>query len=410
MGIRIVWLLGWMMLVSSTSGLSQPSQRLGFIMPERARSHRIPVDIQHNVILIPVRINGSFEMNFILDTGVKTTILTEAILAPFLHLDTTMKVKVRGLGEGEPIDALLADNVNIDLPGMKGYGMRLLVLPENLISYSGMFGRPVYGIIGYDLFSQFVVEINYLHKYIQLYDAFTYKVKRKHKEIPLMMRHGKPYVEATMTDYRGVKFEGKWLLDTGSSNAIALFEEDLPLPPESIPAFLGKGLSGNVYGRMAKAPSFQIGEFVFEEVIAGYPDSSSLNLQVSDSVWYGNIGAEILSRFHVTFDYFRNRVYLRKVPGFKEPFEYNVSGIEIVSRGDAFDQFVISYVRPSSPAADAGVLEGDEILSLNGFAVNGMDIDTVYGTLIKRNGKMMVMRIRRGDLVIRKKFELVPEI
>ena len=388
----------------------QTFRRPGFHLPQHTRSLKIPVDIQHNVILIPVQINGSFEMNFILDTGVKSTILTEPFLSQFLHLDSLVTVKVRGLGEGNAIDASLAKNVTLGIPGLQAVGMQILVLPDGVISYSGMFGRPVYGIIGYDIFSEFVVEINYARKYITLYDPFSYKVKPKFEELPIVLRGGKPYINASLTDFRGKKITSQWLIDTGSSNAIALYDRSLPVPEPSIPAFLGKGLSGSVYGRMARANEFQLGSFVFQEVIAGYPDPSSLNMIEADSLWYGNIGSEVLSRFQVIFDYYRNRIYLRRIAGFNQPFEYNVSGLEITTEGDNFNKFIIAYVRPKSPASLADVRVGDEILSLNGFDVGSMDITTVYGTLLKRNGKIMVIRVRRGDSVFKKKFVLVPEI
>lgn len=388
----------------------QMSTRPGFSLPENTSSIRIPVEIQHNVIIIPVRINGSFEMDFILDTGVRSTILTEPFLTQFLQLDSVSQVRVRGLGEGEDIYAVLAKDLSIDLPGVKGRHMNLLVLPEDIISYSGMFGRPVYGIIGHDVFSQFVVEINYARKYIQLYDPTKFKPRKKTEAVPIKIRNGKPYIEASITDFRGETIDGQWLLDTGSSNALSLYDSSLPIPDPSIPAFLGKGLSGNVYGRLARAPEFHMGSFNFTDVITGYPDSNSLNIQITDTLWYGNIGSEVLSRFRVTFDYFRGYVYLKKSSGFQHAFEYNVSGIEIVSEGDFFNVFKIAYVRPGSPAAEADVRPGDEIMMLNGLDVSMMDISTVYATILKKNGRQMVMKVRRGEETIKKKFALIPEI
>lgn len=389
---------------------AQPSFSHGFRLPANTRFVKIPIDIQHNVIIVPVRINGSFEMDFILDTGVRSTILTEPFLSQFLRLDSISRVKVRGLGEGEDLEALLARNVAISFAGIKGRQLNLLVLPEDVISYSGMFGRPVYGIIGHDIFSQFVVEINYNRKFIILHDPLTYKPKRKSERIPIQIRSGKPYIQATMTDFRGLDIDGQWLLDTGSSNSLSLYDSSLPIPSPSVPAFLGKGLSGNVYGRMGRANQFALGPYEFTDVITGYPDSSSLNLQITDSLWYGNIGSEILSRFQVTFDYLRGYVYLRKAAGYHTPFEYNVSGIEVISEGDLFNQFIISYVRPGSPADDADLRPGDKLLSINGLAVNSMDISTVYASILKKNGRRMVMRVQRQDEIIKKKFDLIPEI
>ena len=383
----------------------------GFVLPKGVRSVKIPVEIQHNVVLLPIRINGSFEMNFILDTGAKRTILTEPFLQEFLALDSLRNIKVRGLGGGAEIDAKVATDVQIGLPnGVKGVGLQMLILPKGLISYSGMFGKPVYGILGYQIFGQFAVEINYREKYIRLYDPFKFKPRKNFTELPIEIIRSKPYVRATLTDYRGKKFERRWLLDTGASNAITLFNGELPVPSSSIDAFLGRGLNGDVYGKLARANGLQLGEFQFNSVITGYPDSASLIMLPENIPWYGNLGSEILSRFTVVFNYKDRKMYLKKNKDYKAPFDYNVSGLEIVSHGDNFDNFVINYVRPNSPAAKAGIKINDKLIAMNGFPLIKYDINSVYATLTRRAGRYIHLKIKRGDEIKKVRFQLKKEI
>ncbi|MEM7375682.1 MAG: aspartyl protease family protein, partial [Bacteroidota bacterium] len=382
----------------------------GFHLIGNAKSVKIPVEIQHNVVLIPVRINGSAELNFILDTGVKTTILTEPIMTQVLSLDSISKIKVRGLGTGDAIDAGLARDVNMSLPGVKGKGINLIVLPEGVISYSGMFGKPVFGILGYELFGQFTIEVNYQQKYIRISDPFRFRPGRKWDSIPIDIRASKPYVRATLTDYRGEKIKADWLLDTGASLAISLFDEKLPIPDPSVQAFLGQGLSGGVYGRLGRSMSLNFGGYMFEDIVTGYPDSASLNLLPAKSQWYGNIGAEVISRFRVIFDYPNERLLIRKTFDFRKPFDYNVSGLEVLSIGEDFDRFVISYVRPQSPAYHAGIKVGDQILGINGMMVDGAKIDDLYGSILRKTGKALSLKIRRNGKVMRIRFRLESEI
>ena len=382
----------------------------GFAFRYPVKSVRIPVEIQNNIVLVPLRINNSFEMNFILDTGVRTTILTETVVASFLGLDTLTTVKVRGLGEGGAIDAGLATNVSITMPGIVGTGQRLIVLPEGVISYSGLFGKPVYGIIGYEVFRQFVVEINYTQKFIRLHDPFKFKQKKKSVSLPISIQKSKPYVEATLIDYHGEKIKSDWLIDTGASQAISLFTEDLSAPEKSIDAFLGMGLSGGVYGKLGRVQAFSLGEFTFEDVITGFPDTASLNILAESNVWYGNLGAEIISRFHVVFDYPRASIYLRKNSNFRKDFRYNISGIELLTSGEDFDKYVVSYVRPDSPAEEADVQINDEILSINGIDVEKLNIDELYGTLGYKNRKVITLRLKRDGEAFRVRFRLISEI
>ncbi|MEM8897030.1 MAG: aspartyl protease family protein [Bacteroidota bacterium] len=390
--------------------MSMPySAHAGFILEGDARMVRIPVEIQNNIILIPVSINGSFEMNFILDTGVKTTILTEPMVTSFLSLDSTTKVSIRGLGEGDAIEAVLARDVNLRLPGVFGKGMPLVVLPPDLISYSGMFGKPVYGIIGHAIFNQFVVRINYKQKYIELHNPFKYKQKRKSTVIPITLKKGKPYLNATFEDQYGQRMTTDWLIDTGASQALSLFDEDLKAPNPSLNTFLGKGLSGDVYGKLGRIESYVIESFQFDDVIAGYPEPSSLG-SLKNGAWYGNMGAEIISRFDITFDYFRNKIYLRKGQNFKKAFTYNMSGLEIVAKGAYYNEFYIDYVRPGSSADLAGLKEGDQIVSINSSPTDEMGLQEIYSTLSGKPGSRVALRITRGDASIKKKFKLISEL
>lgn len=395
--------------------LSGNAKTNGFTFADsRAKSVRIPIEIQHNVVLLPLRINGSFEMTFILDTGVKTTILTETVLLNFLSLDTLQPVRLRGLGEGDFIEGLLARNVSMRMPGVVGAGINMVVLPEDLISYSSLFGRSVHGIIGYEIFGQFVVEINYQHKYLVLHDPFQYKPprnKRRYETLPITIKRFKPFVQAKLEDGSGNVIDREWLIDTGASHSISLYDPNLPLPQPSIDAFLGMGLSGNVYGKIGRAPRFSLGQFQFDDIIAGYPRAEALYIPEEDLLqWYGNIGSEVISRFNVVFDYAHNRLILRKNASYKEPFYYNVSGLEIMTEGAGFDDFVISYVRPNSPAERAGIKIDDEIIALNGISVTGLGISDIYQSLRKRAGKRVSLRIKRGDQLMKVRFAIDAQI
>lgn len=406
-GIEIkVFLTGLILSCLATSQIL--AKTTGFYLKGDVKKVRISVEVQNNVVLLPVRINNSFEMHFILDTGVKGTILTEPNIVPWLNLKTMDAITVKGLGKGQEIQAALARNIRISLPGVEGKGISMVVMPEDVISYSGMFGKPVYGIIGYDLFGQFAVEINYQQEYIVLHNPFRFKGKKGKKwdTIPIDIRKSKPYINASLEDQRGEKIEDTWLIDTGASMALSLFKDELPVPEKSISAFLGKGLTGEVHGHLGRNPSFAMGQFEFEEIITGYPDKESLAMFPEDIGWYGNIGSDVISRFHVVFDYLHKKLYLKKNSDYRKPFAYNNSGLEVISIGSDFDSFMITYVRPDSPAEKAGIQKNDLLVALNGNPVEGMSIEDLYGSLIRRQGKTVKVKVRREGEVIKTKFFL----
>ena len=157
----------------------------------------IPIEVHNNLILIDVSINGSFPFKFILDTGVRTTLLTEPVLLGFISMEKTTSIRVLGLGGGEVIYAQRASGLTMKVGDVIGHDLEMIILPDGAASYSGMFGRPIAGIIGYDFFKDFVVEINYGQKYLRLHQPESYKPRKRDKEFPITLMNKKPYILAS---------------------------------------------------------------------------------------------------------------------------------------------------------------------------------------------------------------------
>lgn len=381
-------------------------QGFRFLAPH-TRSVRLDVEIQNNLILLPVQINGSFPLNFILDTGVRTSLLIEPLLTEMLYLPQVRPVQVRGLGSGDKIDAAMASGLRMSLPGgIEGYNLNLIILPEGAASYSGLFGKPVAGIIGYDLFRNFVVELNYFQRYIRLSAPEHFKPKGKGDIFPIELKQSKPYLRAGLVDQHGQQLEAEWLIDTGASQAISIFHDNVQPPDNALDAYIGKGLSGDLFGKIGRVSRFSIGPYAFEDVIAGYPDSTSLRWVADTRRLYTNLGADLLSRFTITFDYPHNRIFLRKNPHYRRPFEYNTSGLEVLSSGDAFNQYHVSYVRPGSPAWQAGVRAGDQLLAVSNRAASDLDMNEIQNALNRSPGQRLILRLRRDDAVFKAVFRL----
>jgi hypothetical protein len=72
----------------------------------------------------------------------------------------------------------------------------------------------------------------------------------------------------------------------------------------------------------------------------------------------GNIGSAVLRRFRVTFDYSRKRVYLEPNERFAEPFEFDMSGLVLVTEGPEFAVRRVQKIIPKTPAEEAGIVPG----------------------------------------------------
>ena len=78
----------------------------GFVL-HKNKKLSFPFIFVHNLVIIPVEVNG-FMMNFLLDTGVKETMVFGKSLG---EVDSTIfKNKFQGLGRNAGVDGILAIN------------------------------------------------------------------------------------------------------------------------------------------------------------------------------------------------------------------------------------------------------------------------------------------------------------
>ena len=62
---------------------------------------------------------------------------------------------------------------------------------------------------------------------------------------------------------------------------------------------------------------------------------------------------------------------LEKNAAFAQPFEWDMSGALLLAEGADFDAFRVHAVIAGSPAAQAGLVEGDRIAAIDGRAASG---------------------------------------
>src|SRR5688572_11459463 len=108
-------------------------QHLGFTLTNGKKRVQIPIEIYNNLVVVPVVLNGALPLKFILDTGVRTSILTQKTFSDILNLSYTRKYTISGPGGEQIIDAYITNNVSLELPGVMGRGHALLVLGEDYL-------------------------------------------------------------------------------------------------------------------------------------------------------------------------------------------------------------------------------------------------------------------------------------
>ncbi|MEG3659820.1 PDZ domain-containing protein [Arenibacter palladensis] len=406
-----------------------------FELPVGEKFQKVKFQLVNNLIVIPIDVNGA-ELSFILDSGVNKPILFNLSDKDSIQINNVSEIVIKGLGEGEPIDALSSDSNIFKIGKVVNKDQLLYVVMDEELNLSPRLGLPVHGIIGYDLFRDFVVEINYSSKFLKLHDPELYKSKKSSKirTIPLRIVQNKAYVQGQVFMENKSSIPVELLVDSGSSDALWLFEnmdKGLGVPENNYEDFLGQGLSGGIYGKRTKIDGISLGGFQLRDAKAAFPDLRYFNSITSFGNRNGSLGGEVLKRFTLVFNYGKRTLSLRKNALFDHPFDFNLSGINIQHNGmryisesiaDAgglvlsnggksfgdvqilFDnmtrlsmvpEIIVSGIRAGSPGHKAGLQEGDVILAVNGKKVHQYKLQQILHMLNEKEGKRVKVLIER---------------
>lgn len=406
-----------------------------FDLPDGQKYEKVKFELINNVIIIPLDVNGT-ELSFILDSGVSTPILFNLSEQDSIQINKVSDVTIRGLGGGEPIQALSSRNNLFRMGSVRNPNQKLYVVLDESLNFSPSLGIPVHGIIGFELFRDFVVEINYSAKHLKFHNKELYNNQRhkKNQTLPLTIIKRKAYIDGSVVLNDSKEVPIRMLLDTGSSDAIWLFEnEAIGIPDMNYNDFLGRGLGGDIFGKRTKVRRIKIGDFVIEDAKTAFPERATFNVFKNLGNRNGSLGGEVLKRFNLVFDYGNNKISLRKNRNFKMPFQYNLSGIDLQHNGVRYvaeslartngivkgevskaygnvqillenqtrlslvPEIIVSSIRAGSPAEGAGLQEGDVILAVNGKKVHTFKLQQILHMLNEKKGKRVRVLIQRAD-------------
>jgi len=389
-------------------------QTLGFSLADNKKRVVIPIEIHNNLVVVPVVLNNTLPLKFIVDTGVRTSILTEKTFSDILSLSYSRRYKIAGAGGENIVEAYVANNVSLELPGVLGPGHAILVLEDDYLELKNYLGTEVHGILGYELFSRFIIELDYANKEMTLTLPERFRKPRKHQIMPITIEDTKPYVVANVEQRNGKKLWLKLLIDTGASHGLMIdpsSDTAIVVPGATVKTALGRGLGGLITGQVGRVNSLAIGSHFLENVLVNYPDETYIDSLKSGSVFRnGSIGGEILSRFDVIFNFPKQEMYLKRNAAFKKQFYYNMSGLTVKADGPRLKKFVITEVREDSPAKRAGIEIKDEIIAINHISTDDLNLNHLHSFFNRAPGKKLSLRIKRGDQVLEKVFRLAEQL
>lgn len=418
-----------------------------FVVQNKKGSDKIKFQLINNLIIIPVEING-VTLSFLLDTGVSKPIVFNFInVSDTLEIKNAKKIFLRGLGEGTLVEAYRSKNNVFKIGDAIKFNQDLYAIHESNLNFAPRLGVPVHGILGFDLFKDLIVEINYANKFIRVTapKKFQYKTCKKCVKFPLEFFNNKPYINVKVS-INDRQIPVKLLIDSGGSDSLWLFENDslgIVSDKKYFNDFLGYGLSGSVYGKRSKIDEIILNKYKLKNANVAYPEPNSIVLAKKITGRNGTLAGNVLKRFNVIFDYRNAIVTFKKNNYFKDAFRYNKSGIEIAHSGVRLvkesDRSVVNRnalandnhnngtrividtgykltlkpaykiveLRKDSPAYHAGLQKGDIILSINGNSAFKYALQELVQMFSAEHGKKMKLKVERNGMVLNYTFYLV---
>jgi Aspartyl protease/PDZ domain len=352
----------------------------------------IPFEISNNLILVPTQINGSTPKLFILDSGAESSVVDDSVAKELgLRLESGPNAETGG----GSVEASTIKDVSLGIPGLSL--PHLTVAGIDLVGVRSGLGEAVAGILGRDLFTRYVVEIDYDSKKLRLHEPARFSYSGTGDTVRLVIDET-PFIRGQVSGPNS-SAEGQFEFDIGHTGSLTLtgpFAATNRLFPENQP-FLsittGAIAAGRVNVRVGRVSTLKLGRFVLHGPVANIaqgPQDAGI-----DDEKGGIIGGDVLRRFRMFVDFTRNQVILDSTRAFTEPFEFDMSGMSLAAFGPELRTYRVRTLVEGSPAFVAGIQIGDTVTSIDGRPTAEMTLSQVR-SLLRQEGKNYPVIVNGG--------------
>lgn len=270
-----------------------------FILPSNAQERTttgitsnsvavIPFEQIDHLIYLPVTVNGT-KLRFVLDGGSSVFVIDPSKVKE-LGVKTEGKGIIRGAGKGS-VGVSYADSITYDLNAIT-----ITVPKSTIIDLSNVIqGQKIDGIVGYDLFEKYVVEINYHTNTIRLFDPKTFAYSGNGSRIPITIKRKQVYAHAKIKIAGHTPETHEFIVDSGSSDNV----DDTLIAKSTAPkteSTGGVGIGQTYKVTVGYIEEFKIGKYTLNH-LRGTADAET-------------IGNGVLHNYTVIFDYGRKQMIL----------------------------------------------------------------------------------------------------
>jgi hypothetical protein len=335
----------------------------------------IPFTLVDDHIILPVRVNGSEPLNFVLDSGAGAMAIIDSRASRALQLELGAEVPVSGAGTGADPIAHIVSDTDFSAGELSLQGLSVIYLPLDAIPFFDDLDDVYFdGVIGAPFFSRFIVDIDYDRQLVTFTEPSAAAERLANlgdswQEAPLQIESGVPYMTARVDPGQGEPVEVKLLVDTGFRGALSLTpatHDGLSEPLEYFQS-VDQGLSGDMVSRVAMSESLNLSGYQ----VHGLPVRYAMAGGESESDSNGIVGNAVLQKFNLAFDYPNKRLHLTPNQKFDAPLQVDRSGLQIrphVAGG------IVKRIAPGSTGQASSLQPGDIITSFDNRPVSYQSI------------------------------------
>ncbi|HEY69849.1 MAG TPA: PDZ domain-containing protein [Anaerolineae bacterium] len=356
----------------------------------------IPFELYGSAIMVELTIDGSDALDFIFDTGAGGTILSARTAE---RLDITGDETVSRQGAAGDAPVVLSEKHTLTIGD--------LTLSDIALGIAGLdhidrrFGVRIEGAIGWAILSQYAVRLNYDRMQIEVYDTRRYDYNLAAQAYDLEVSGTTLLIHAAVGFESGAVFTGRVIVDSGSTGSIFFntpFAREKDLLSEIGSSYAREviaGLSADSYQVVTTMlSSFTVGPYEFVDMPAkiAFAESGALS-------WpgiMGILGNNILKRFNLFIDVQQETIFLEPNQLYQEAFEFNCSGLELIM-DENFERVIVDHVYETSPAEEAGLRVGDEILQIDGQSASDLQLMQIRSMLRQDGREVEILVSREGD-------------
>lgn len=257
----------------------------------------------NTLILLPVVINDSIHVNLILDTGCKNLILFGKKFQKLLKLNAGRQIQFSGLGDGNPVSGFLSLRNKVCIKAVLGKDIPIVVVPKrNLFQEYA----DVHGVVGYEIFSRFEIELNPGKQVIVFRPGATAIAPPDYVRIPLRLVDVRPVMNSQILINEKIGSQSyDVMIDTGSCLGLLIKTTDIKkYLCSNCKDIIGRGFNGIFSGYTMVAEKLALKNF----------EATGIPVAITSSSWHNqaSIGMEVLKDYSVIINYCKSYVCLKR--------------------------------------------------------------------------------------------------